>query len=132
MQRRSDAQVFFTDDIDCKYLDDYIEKKKAENIEITYLDIFAAATVRMINIMGSPGAGKTSLITGLIGLLRGRWRIGVIEGDIAGTVDAERIAALGIPAVQLDTDGACHIEAMQMLPASGATRPPTSTLPTGE
>lgn len=80
----------------------------------------AADKVCMINIMGSPGAGKTSLITGLIGLLRGRWRIGVIEGDIAGTVDAERIAALGIPAVQLDTDGACHIEAMSirnLLPA---------------
>src|SRR5574344_1315865 len=54
----------------------------------------AADKVCMINIMGSPGAGKTSLITGLIGLLRGRWRIGVIEGDIAGTVDAERIAAV--------------------------------------
>lgn len=80
----------------------------------------AADKVCMINIMGSPGAGKTSLIAGLIGLLRGRWRIGVIEGDIAGTVDAERIAALGIPAVQLDTDGACHIEAMSirnLLPA---------------
>jgi len=47
MARRSDAQVFFTDDIDCKYLDEYIEKKRAEGIEITYLDIFAAATVRM-------------------------------------------------------------------------------------
>lgn len=68
----------------------------------------------MINVMGSPGAGKTSMITSLISKLDSRFRIGVIEGDIAGQVDAERIAALGIPAVQLNTDGACHIEAMSI------------------
>lgn len=68
----------------------------------------------MINVMGSPGTGKTSLITALIGQLKDRFKIGVIEGDIAGQVDADRIAALGIPAVQLNTDGACHIEAMSI------------------
>ena len=68
----------------------------------------------MINVMGSPGAGKTSLITALIGQLKDRFKIGVIEGDIAGQVDADRIASLGIPAVQLNTDGACHIEAMSI------------------
>ncbi len=68
----------------------------------------------LINIMGSPGAGKTTLITSLIETLRKNFRIGVIEGDIAGQVDAERIAQLGIPAVQLNTDGACHIEAMSI------------------
>lgn len=68
----------------------------------------------MINVMGSPGAGKTSLITSLIEKLRADYRVGVIEGDIAGQVDAEKIAALGIPAVQLNTDGACHIEAMSI------------------
>lgn len=69
--------------------------------------------------MGSPGAGKTSLITALIERLKTSWRVGVIEGDIAGQIDAEHIASLGIPAVQLNTDGACHIEAMsirQILP----------------
>lgn len=70
--------------------------------------------VCMINIMGSPGAGKTSLITCLIETLGKEWNIGVIEGDIAGQIDAERIAALGVPAVQLNTDGACHIEAMSI------------------
>ena len=64
--------------------------------------------------MGSPGAGKTTLITSLIVALREQLRIGVIEGDIAGQVDAERIAQLGIPTVQLNTDGACHIEAMSI------------------
>lgn len=70
--------------------------------------------VCLINVMGSPGAGKTSLITSLIERLKASFRIGVIEGDIAGKVDAERIAALGIPTVQLNTDGACHIEAMSI------------------
>ena len=74
----------------------------------------AEKKVCMINIMGSPGAGKTSLITALISRLKQDWRIGVIEGDIAGKIDAEKIASLGIPAVQLNTDGACHIEAMSI------------------
>ncbi len=68
----------------------------------------------MINVMGSPGAGKTSLITALINALSEKYRIGVIEGDIAGKIDAEAIAKLGIPVVQLNTDGACHIEAMSI------------------
>ena len=68
----------------------------------------------LINIMGSPGAGKTCLITELIKRLREEFSIGVIEGDIAGQIDAERIASLNIPAVQLNTDGACHIEAMSI------------------
>ena len=68
----------------------------------------------MVNVMGSPGAGKTTMITSLIEQLRGTFRVGVIEGDIAGQVDAERIASLGVPAVQLNTDGACHIEAMSI------------------
>ena len=74
----------------------------------------ADAGVCLINVMGSPGAGKTSLIAGLIARLRGEFRIGVIEGDITGRIDAEKIAALNIPAVQLNTDGACHIEAMSI------------------
>ena len=67
--------------------------------------------VCLINVMGSPGAGKTTLITSIIARMRDRYRIGVIEGDIAGQIDADKIDALGIPVVQLDTDGACHIEA---------------------
>ena len=70
--------------------------------------------VCLINVMGSPGAGKTSMIVQLINRLRDRYRIGVIEGDIAGQVDADKIHAMGIPVVQLDTDGACHIEAMSI------------------
>lgn len=74
----------------------------------------AAHHVCLINVLGSPGAGKTSVILSLIQRLRERYRIGVIEGDIAGQIDADKIHALGLPVVQLDTDGACHIEAMSI------------------
>ena len=70
--------------------------------------------VCLVNVMGSPGAGKTTLLTALIERLRKEYAIGVIEGDITGQIDAEKIAALNIPAVQLNTDGACHIEAMSI------------------
>ncbi len=90
-----------------------------EDVSQEVKDTLAEHKICMVNVMGSPGAGKTSVITSLIGRLKDRCRIGVIEGDIAGQVDAERIAGLGIPVVQLNTDGACHIEAMsirQILP----------------
>lgn len=70
--------------------------------------------VCMINVMGSPGAGKTNLILGMIRALTPRYRVGVIEGDIAGQIDAETMERLGIPCVQLQTQGACHIEAMSI------------------
>ena len=74
----------------------------------------AAHRVCLINVMGSPGAGKTTTLISLIDRLRDRYRIGVIEGDIAGQIDADTIHGLGIPVTQIDTDGACHIEAMSI------------------
>jgi len=70
--------------------------------------------VFMINIMGSPGAGKTSVIVELIKELSKDYKVAVIEGDITGQIDAEKISQMGIPVVQLNTDGACHIEAMSI------------------
>lgn len=68
--------------------------------------------VTMLNVMGSPGAGKTTFILNLIReFKREGLNVGVIEGDIAGKIDAEKIAKEGIEVVQLNTDGACHIEA---------------------
>jgi hydrogenase nickel incorporation protein HypB len=64
-----------------------------------------------INIMSSPGAGKTSLILGTIKQLRKKVRAAVIEGDVASSVDAERVNAEGIPVVQINTAGGCHLEA---------------------
>jgi hydrogenase nickel incorporation protein HypB len=64
-----------------------------------------------VNIMASPGAGKTSLIVQTIEALRDRARIGVIEGDVASRVDADTIEALGVPVVQINTGGTCHLDA---------------------
>ena len=72
---------------------------------------FAAKRVTVINLMSSPGAGKTSLVEKTILALRGRFRIGVIEGDIQSTYDAERVAALDTPVVQINTGGGCHLDA---------------------
>ncbi len=71
----------------------------------------SAAGVVCVNIVGSPGAGKTTLLEALFAALGGRARPAVIEGDIAGAIDAERIERLGVPVVQINTDGACHLDA---------------------
>jgi hydrogenase nickel incorporation protein HypB len=67
-----------------------------------------------INVMASPGAGKTSLILRSIAALQGRLRVGVVEGDVAGRVDADRVAATGTPVVQINTGGGCHLDAPQV------------------
>ena len=72
--------------------------------------LFGHHKIFVINLMSSPGAGKTSLVEQTITALRGKYRIAVIEGDIQDTYDAERIATLGIPVVQINTGGACHID----------------------
>lgn len=64
-----------------------------------------------INLMSSPGSGKTSLLESTIRRLDGRWRIGVIEGDLETENDAQRIRALGVPAHQITTGTACHLDA---------------------
>jgi hydrogenase nickel incorporation protein HypB len=74
-----------------------------------------AAGVLALNVMASPGAGKTSLIVRTIEALAERLRLAVVEGDTAPvTIDAERIAQLGIPAVQINTAGACHLDAAML------------------
>lgn len=76
-----------------------------------------AQGIRMLNIMSSPGAGKTTLLERSISRLRDRLRIGVIEGDIETSTDAERIEAAGAQTVQINTLGACHLEAHMVLDA---------------
>lgn len=73
--------------------------------------LFKESGSYVINLMSAPGAGKTSLIEKTIQELSGKVKIGVIEGDIAGSDDARRIAALHIPVVQINTGGACHLDA---------------------
>jgi len=71
----------------------------------------AARSLRALNIMSSPGAGKTTLLERTVERLRGRLGIGIIEGDIETTADAERVEAAGAETVQINTRGACHLEA---------------------
>ncbi len=65
----------------------------------------------LLNLMSSPGSGKTSLILKTVEGLKDSIRLGVIEADIDSTVDAEKVAARGIPAIQLRTGGFCHLDA---------------------
>ena len=72
------------------------------------------ANVFSINLMASPGAGKTSLIEQTIRNLRGRLNLAVIDGDIATSLDADRAAAAGAAAVQINTGGECHLDAIML------------------
>ena len=71
----------------------------------------AARGVYMLNLIASPGAGKTSTIMATIDALKDSYRLAVIEGDIAGDVDAQEVKDAGVPAVQINTGGSCHLEA---------------------
>jgi hydrogenase nickel incorporation protein HypB len=75
---------------------------------------FDRSSVAVVNLMSAPGAGKTTLLERVVGDLNGV-RVGVLEGDVRGSVDADRLAALHVPVVQINTDpgfgGECHLDA---------------------
>ena len=70
--------------------------------------------VFMVNIIGSPGSGKTTLLENTVEALGDKYRIAVIEGDVATDHDARRIQRFGIPVVLINTDGACHLEPLSI------------------
>jgi hydrogenase nickel incorporation protein HypB len=72
---------------------------------------FKQSKTLVINVMSSPGAGKTTLLEKTIASLSEEFRIGVIEGDLATEIDADRIRAAGAKAVQINTKGGCHLDA---------------------
>ena len=76
-----------------------------------------AAHLLGVNVMASPGAGKTTLIQTTVDRLREQLRIGYVDGDITTTLDAERVAAYGLPVVQINTGGDCHLDAAMLTPA---------------
>jgi len=76
--------------------------------------LLAERGILALNLMASPGAGKTSLIGRTLEVLRGRLRLAAIEGDLASTIDADHLAAMGIPTVQINTGGGCHLEAQMV------------------
>jgi hydrogenase nickel incorporation protein HypB len=80
---------------------------------------FDAAGVFCVNIVGSPGSGKTTLLEALFAQGKGRFRPAVIEGDVAGAIDAQRMEDIGVPVVQINTEGACHLDAGMIASAAG-------------
>jgi hydrogenase nickel incorporation protein HypB len=86
-----------------------------DQVALSNRNILDQAGVYAINIMASPGAGKTSVILQTIKALAPDIRVGVIEGDTAPvTIDADKVIAAGMPAVQINTAGNCHLDAMMM------------------
>ncbi len=91
-----------------------IERKvleKNDQIAQKNRDDFSSNKVFTINVVSSPGSGKTSILEKTIGHLKGKLNISVIEGDVQTDNDARRISALDVPAVQIVTHGGCHLEA---------------------
>ncbi len=72
---------------------------------------FREKNVFVINLLGSPGSGKTSLLEKTLGALSKKFSVAVIEGDLFTARDAERIDRLGVPVVQINTAGGCHLDA---------------------
>lgn len=73
------------------------------------------AGVLCLNLMSSPGAGKTTLLERTLEALDGRLRLGIVEGDIQGALDAQRLARFGAPVRQINTHGACHLDPRQVI-----------------
>ena len=87
---------------------------KNDQLAFELRERFATNRVFVLDLLASPGSGKTSTILATIDALRDEFNIAVIEGDIASSVDAEKIKAQGIPAVQINTGGACHLESAML------------------
>ena len=96
-----------------------------DNVALQNRATFDANHVHVINVMASPGAGKTTLIMAAIEALKGAKRVGAIEGDLASDVDTQKVIQAGAPAVQINTGGGCHLDAPQVAGALPA-------LPLGE
>lgn len=94
-----------------------VEKILSANDQIAAVNhaLLSSLGIFSLNLMASPGAGKTSFILQTIKALTGKLRLGVIEGDTAPvTIDADKIIAAGMPAVQINTGGDCHLDAVMV------------------
>jgi len=85
-----------------------------ERIAKANRELLDLANVYALNLMASPGAGKTSLIEQTLQRLDNRGRVAVVDGDIATSIDADRAAAAGAQAVQINTGGECHLDAVML------------------
>ncbi len=94
-----------------------IEKKilsENENISIENSLYLSMKKILCLNIISSPGSGKTTILTRTINELKDKIKIGVIEGDIQTDIDAQRIKETEAPVIQINTEGACHLSAAQV------------------
>ncbi len=88
--------------------------------------LFKEMGIIALNLLASPGAGKTSLIRSTVPLLK--HRVAVIEGDPASSIDTDLLNSLGIPAFQINTEGGCHLEAPMVSKALASFKPERNTL----
>ncbi len=98
--------------MEIKILESVLERNNkiaAENAKT-----FKENGVFVLNLMASPGAGKTSFIIKTIQGMQGSFKLGVIEGDIASKVDAEKVQETGVPVIQINTGGACHLDSIMI------------------
>ena len=91
--------------------------KANDQIALQNRQLLDATHTLAVNLMASPGAGKTSLVMHTIEALRGRLRVAAIEGDTASQIDADRVATTGVPVVQINTGGGCRLDANMVSPA---------------
>jgi len=91
--------------------------KKNEQIAAEIRSFLHERNIVTFNFMGSPGGGKTTLIEATIKRLQGKKRVAVIEGDLATTIDAERIRSYGVKVLQINTGSMCHLDARLILQA---------------
>jgi hydrogenase nickel incorporation protein HypB len=93
-----------------------VEKILSANDKLAEMNrkMIEEARVFSLNLMASPGAGKTSLIEQTLKCLSGEFRVAVIDGDIATSIDADRAAAAGATAIQINTGGECHLDAVML------------------
>jgi hydrogenase nickel incorporation protein HypB len=91
-----------------------------EQIAARNRQLFDNNKVFAVNLMSSPGAGKTSLILATLKRLKGKIKLGVIEGDVSSSLDAEAVAKEGVPVIQINTGGGCHLDANMVFSALGS------------
>jgi len=95
--------------LDVELEEDYL--KRNEELAARNRELVDRMGVKVVDVLGSVGSGKTTLIEALTARLKDRYRIGVIAGDVATTIDADRLAKLGVPVVQVNTGRECHLDA---------------------
>ena len=103
--------------MEIKVLKDILDANK--QIAARNRQLLDSKGVLAVNLMSSPGAGKTSLILATIKQLKGKIKIGVIEGDVSSSLDAETVGKEGVPVVQINTGGTCHLDANMVANALG-------------